>query len=84
MIYLISILFTIVNVLDWYLTRRIMDNGGIELNPILRKFGVAKVKLIVCPILILAGYLLHWAVLVTPTLAIAGACAWNYRVLNRM
>ena len=72
------------NVLDWYLTQRVIDNGGVELNPILRKFGVARVKLIVCPFLILAGYLLHWAVLVIPTLAIAGACVWNYCVLNRI
>jgi len=81
-IYFLAIFFMAVNVLDWYFTKRIIDNGGRELNPILRKFGVARVKLIICPFLLLAGYLLHWAVLVIPTLVIAGACVWNYRILN--
>jgi hypothetical protein len=79
-----AILFVIVNILDWYLTKRIINKGGRELNPILKRFGVAKMKLIICPILILAGYLLHWAVLVVPTLIILGACIWNYRILKRM
>jgi len=84
MIYLISALFIAANILDWYLTKRILDKGGNELNPILRKFGVAKVKLIVCPLFVLAGFILHWAILIVPTLIIAGACAWNYRVYRKM
>ena len=81
---LISTLFIAVNILDWYLTKRIIDNGGRELNPILRKFGVARMKLIVCPVLILVGYLLHWVALIVPTLIIAGVCVWNYRVLSKI
>ena len=79
---MISNLFAAVNILDWYLTKRILNNGGRELNPILRKFGIARMKLIVCPILILIGYLLYWEILIIPTLIIAGACIWNYRQLR--
>jgi len=79
-----SILFMAANILDWYLTKRILDKGGQELNPILKKFGIARVKLIVCPILLLSGYLLHWAILVIPILMVIGACVWNYRILKKI
>jgi hypothetical protein len=85
MIYFIilSILFIILNVIDWYLSKRAVDRGGTELNPIPKKFGLGTIKLIACPLFIAAGYFLHWLILIIPNALMLAACIWNYVQLKK-
>jgi len=79
----LSLLFIVLNIVDWYLTKRIIDLGGRELNPILKKFGIGSVKLMICPLFVLAGYFLHWAVLVIPNVLMLATCVWNFIQLRK-
>jgi hypothetical protein len=86
MVYFIvfSLLFIVLNILDWYWTKRIIDRGGKELNPVLKYLGIGIAKLIFVPLFIVAGYFLSWEVLAGASIPIFGVCIWNLIQLRKV
>ena len=81
----LSFLCLLFNGLDIYLTRLILRSGGKELNPIMRSQYWIPIKIGVSLGLIVAGWLIHWVVLIAPVLVFAGACIWNlYQLLRKL
>lgn len=81
---LVAIIFILLNVVDWYLTQRILKKGGRELNPVIRWIGVTRSKLIFVPIVVILGFLIDWVVLIIPVLLLAAVCIWNYIQLRKI
>jgi len=83
MFYILSILLTIFNWGDYFLTQKLLSCGYQELNPILKKLSMFWAKLVINVALIIVAYLTHWLILVIPTLALLSACVWNGRLLYK-
>lgn len=90
MIWALSLLLIALNVIDWILTCAIIENGGRELNPVMRwviarggHWAMLAVKLLVMAGAIAAcvHFALPW-LLAALCLFFAGVCAWNWRVLR--
>jgi len=78
---LLSFLCLLFNGIDTYLTILILNGGGVELNPIMRSKYWIPIKLAASCILVIAGWILHWMVLIIPCILFAGACVWNTYVI---
>jgi hypothetical protein len=80
----LAILFIILNAADWWTTRRLIESGGIERNPlmvpILDRFGfaglaVVKVAMVVPVVWLSLTYNLWWAL--APLCAVYSYVVWN-------
>lgn len=92
MIIALSILLIALNVLDWMLTCAVIENGGRELNPVMRwvinhwgYWPMLAVKLVLMAgaIAACAYTALPW-LLIPPCLFFAWVCVSNWRVLKGM
>ena len=77
------ILFNILNWLDFYLTKKILDDGGRELNPVIRFLGLLPAKIGATVFVGLTGYFIHYAIIIPVTIILAGVCVWNYYQLKK-
>jgi len=68
---------------DIFLTEKILRNGGVELNPLIRRYGYW-IKIPVTIGAIVAGFLGSPLVLIPPLAIMAGVCVWNYTVVRRI
>lgn len=70
-------IFTILNGLDYYLTKRILKSGGKELNPIVDVIGLVPTKAIA---ITSAGVMACFGckIFVPLNIVMAGVCTWNY------
>lgn len=83
MFWLLAIIFILLNVFDVWLTKKALDKGAKELNPIVRKFGLYIPKLIVIPICVLA-YFTAWWILVFPVGIMIGLTIWNLKQYKKL
>ncbi len=81
---LLIVLFTILNWLDYYLTKKILDHGGIELNPVVEVFGLLPVKIGSTILFGLAGYFISYQILIPAIIVMAGVCIWNLIQVRRI
>ena len=79
----LSVLFIVLNMLDWYLTKRILNKGGVELNPVLRVVGIWQAKLVLIPIVIVIAWFTTWVLLAIGCAAGLFAVIWNLIQLRR-
>ena len=66
-----------------FLAERILRAGGVELNPLIKRYGYW-IKIPISLIAIVAGFFLHPVILIPPLLIMIGVCVWNYRVLRKI
>jgi len=81
---ILSFLFLCFNWLDFYLTKRVLDKGGRELNPIVKVFGLLPVKIGASIVFPLAGFIIHPFVLIVPVFIGMFVCVWNFLQLRRI
>ena len=74
----LSILFLIVNWLDFYLTKRGLSKGGVELNPVIKFIGLLPTKIATSILIIGIGFYINKWILVAslPPLIFVGI--WNF------
>lgn len=80
---ILSILLIIFQLGDIYLSEKVLNNGGVELNPFIKKYGYW-IKIPGTVFSIAAGILVHTFILVPVCIIMAGVCVYNYRVLRTM
>ena len=76
-------IFTVLNGLDYYLTKRILDSGGRELNPVVNKVGIGRSKVLS----IVSGAALAYCgckVFIPLNLLMSGVCLWNYLQIRKV
>lgn len=80
---ILAILLILFQLGDILLTEKILKKGGVELNPLIKRYGYW-IKIPVTLLAIVAGFLLHPIIIVPPLLIMIGICVWNYRVLRKI
>lgn len=73
------IVFVVLNVIDALLTKSVIKLGGVEVNPIIKKFGLYPIKIVGTILLIIlsvfASFLL---VFLIADFILFLVCVWNY------
>jgi hypothetical protein len=75
---ILSVTFLIFNWLDYYFTKRLLDLGGTEINPVIKYLGLLPVKIASSVLWVLLGWWGHWLFLVPLNAVLCGAWIWNY------
>lgn len=82
---ILSVIYVVVNILDAYLTHRILQQGGAEKNPVILVIGLWKFKICFTAalILFLAIWPQFWSILFPLDGWGIFACVWNYLQLKK-
>lgn len=80
---ILFIFFVLFNALDYYITRRVLDHSGRELNPVVRYLGLLPAKLIGIVLFGFVCYFFPWPAMAVGNILMAVACVWNYFQLKK-
>ena len=83
MFWILSIILVLLTAFDVWLTKKALDKGAKELNPIVKKYGLYIPKLITIPILTIA-YFIAWWVLVAPVGIMIGLTILNIKQYQKL
>jgi hypothetical protein len=79
----LAILFVLFQVGDILLTEQILRNGGVELNPLVKRFGYW-IKIPGSVLAIAFGFIVSPIIMVPPLVIMIGVCVWNFIQFRRM